>query len=110
MAQKAKNFRNRIFEIVEIGYGEDPVSRGYDFFCAFVVILNLTVSVMQTFRNLNTRFGTAFDTIEFLTIAFFTVDYLLRLWTADYLYRNEGRGRAMLRYIFSFSGIFLDST
>ena len=105
MAQKAKNFRNRIFEIVEIGYGEDPVSRGYDFFCAFVVILNLTVSVMQTFRNLKSRWGAAFRTIEFLTVAFFAVDFMLRLWTADYLYRNEERPRAMLRYIFSFSGI-----
>ena len=105
MAKKAKEFRKRMFEIVEIGYGEDSVSRGYDFFCAFVVILNLTVNVMQTFQDLNARFGTAFKTIEFLTIAFFAVDYVLRLWTADHLYRNEGRPQAMLRYIFSFSGI-----
>ena len=69
MAKKAKEFRKRMFEIVEIGYGEDSVSRGYDFFCAFVVILNLTVNVMQTFQDLNARFGTAFKTIDIAYIA-----------------------------------------
>ena len=105
MTQNAEKFRKRMFEIVEIGYGEDPVSRGYDFFCAFVVILNLTISVLQTYNHLNARFGPAFRSVELLTIAFFAVDYILRMWTADYLYRNEGRAKAMLRYAFSFSGI-----
>ncbi len=105
MTQKKEEFRKRMFEIVEIGYGEDPVSRGYDFFCAFVVILNLCINVMETFEDLNLRFGATFKSVEFLTIAFFAVDYVLRMWTADYLYRNEGRPRAMVRYAFSFSGI-----
>ena len=105
MTQNAEKFRKRMFEIVEIGYGEDPVSRGYDFFCAFVVILNLTISVLQTYEHLSTRFGPVFRSVELLTVAFFVVDYILRMWTADHLYRNEGRARAMLRYAFSFSGI-----
>ncbi len=35
----------------------------------------------------------------------FIVEYILRLWTADQLYLEKSKGKAVLRFIFSFDGI-----
>ena len=43
--------RKRIFEIIEVGTEYDYVSRIYDFFNAFCIILNLAVSILYTFDN-----------------------------------------------------------
>ena len=36
--------RKRLFEIVEIGAADDALSRGYDFFGSFVVVLALAAT------------------------------------------------------------------
>ena len=40
-----------------------------------------------------------------VTIIIFVVEYVLRIWTAEYLYPNKTKARAVLRFIFSFDGI-----
>jgi voltage-gated potassium channel len=50
-------------------------------------------------------YGPAFDSIEAVTVAFFAVDYALRLFTANNLYPDLPEGRSLARYVFSFSGI-----
>jgi len=49
--------RKRLFEILEIGYDLDPVSRGYDFFSVFAILLNITASIMYTYDNLQLQYG-----------------------------------------------------
>ena len=97
--------RKRVFEIIEVGAPTDYVSRIYDFFNSFAIILNLIVSVMYTFASMRQQYATLLLTIENVTVAFFAVDYLLRLWTARFLYPQLGQRRALRKYIFSFSGM-----
>lgn len=97
--------RKRVFEIVEVGNNIDAVSRGYDFLNTFLIILNLAVSIMRTFDNLNTRYGSLLITLESITVATFCIDYILRLWTAKYLYSSLSEARALRKYVFSFTGI-----
>ena len=105
MDRKDRTLKKRVFDVIEIGYRGDLYSRAYDYFSAAVVLLNLTVSIMDTFDGLRASFGTAIGVIESLTALFFLVDYVLRVWTARYLYRNETDGKAAARYITSFTGI-----
>ena len=97
--------RKRVFEIIEIGAPEDYVSRLYDFFNSMSIVVNLTVSVMYTFQTTREKYGTVLLTVEAVTVAFFAVDYLLRLWTAKFLRPKLSEGLALRRYIFSFNGI-----
>lgn len=105
MNQTWEKRRKRIFEIVEVGTKYDYVSRIYDFFNALCIILNLTASIMYTFKNLRTEYGPVLITLEQVTVAVFLVDYILRIWTAKFLYPNETQIRAIRKYIFSFTGI-----
>jgi len=97
--------RKRVFEIIEIGLPGDRASRVYDVFNILSIVINLVVSVMYTFDEVHARFGPWLVTIEAVTVAFFAVDYLLRLWTARFLRPSLSEPAAVLRYIFSFSGM-----
>ena len=97
--------RKRLFEIIEIGSNYDAVCWGYDFFNTFTIILNLAVSIMYTFDTMELKYGPILLLIEPLTVGFFALDFILRLYTAKYLYPDVSEPRAVSKYIFSFSGI-----
>lgn len=97
--------RKRLFEIIEIGLPGDVASQVYDAFNILSIVINLVVSVMYTFDDLHAKFGPWLVTVEAVTVAFFAVDYALRLWTAKFLRPSLSEPKAVLRYIFSFSGL-----
>ena len=41
--------RRRLFEIIEVGASQDPVSRGYDLLGALVILINLGATLAYTF-------------------------------------------------------------
>ncbi|MBO6112755.1 MAG: ion transporter [Lachnospiraceae bacterium] len=95
----------RLFQIVEVGYTEDLVSRLYDYAGVCAIFLNLTASVLFTFDNARIKYGSVLLIIEAITVFFFTADYVLRLITAKYKFRDRSLKDAVLSYIFSFTGI-----
>ena len=97
--------RRRISEIIEVGSADDLVSRAYDFLSTFVVIINLVVTVAYTFNRMEAQYGPLLLTVENITIAFFALDYFLRLWTADFIRPGMMRGRAVWKYFTSFTGL-----
>lgn len=97
--------RKRLFEIIEIGLPGDVASQVYDAFNILSIVINLVVSVMYTFDDLHAKFGTWLVTVEAITVAFFALDYCLRLWTAKFLRPSLSEPKAVLRYVFSFSGL-----
>lgn len=99
--EKAKK---RIFEILQIGNRPDTLSLIFDVLIVCVIILNIVVTFCQTFAQLN-RYETLLHWIELVTIVIFTVEYLLRIWTAEYLYPQMGAVRAKLKFVVSFYGL-----
>lgn len=97
--------RKRLFEIIEIGLPGDVASQVYDAFNILSIVINLVVSVMYTFDDLHAKFGPWLVTVEAITVAFFALDYCLRLWTAKFLRPSLSEPKALLRYVFSFSGL-----
>ena len=105
MDAKWEKRRKRLFEIVEIGSNYDAVCWGYDFFNTFTIILNLVVSIMYTFDRMEQQYGSLLLGLERFTVAFFAVDFAMRVLTARYLYPDVKPVRAVFKYLFSFSGI-----
>ena len=97
--------RKRVFEIIEVGNDLDYASRFYDFVNAFAIIINIVVSIMYTFDEFQVNCGETLLLIEKITVAFFCMDYLLRIWTAKFLYRNVKECKAIRKYMTSFTGI-----
>lgn len=105
MNKKWLKRRKRIFEILEVGADYDYVSRVYDVVNVLSIILNLVVSIMYTFSNMRAQHGPILLTIEKVTVAFFCADYILRVWTARFLYPEVSEPRAIWKYITSFTGV-----
>lgn len=100
--------RKRLFEILEVGNDLDHVSRAYDFASAFIIVLNLTVSIMYTYDHLRAQYGLILIWIERITVASFAIDYFLRIYTARFLYENETDMtdvKAAVKYMISFMGV-----
>lgn len=96
--------RKRIFEIIQIGNRGDFISRFFDYFIVTVIIVNITVLFLETFEFFDPYYP-ILKAIETVTFLIFIVEYLLRLWTADFLYPQYGRLKAAGRFIISFDGI-----
>ncbi len=96
--------KHRVFEIIQIGYDGDWISRGFDLLIILMILSNLFVALFETF-DASQPYLTGLANWERITVVFFTVEYALRLWTADYLYPRLGQRRAMLRYVLSFNGV-----
>ncbi len=97
--------RRRIFEIVEIGSTGDFYSRLYDLFYTLTILVNLTATILSTFDAIDAKYGTLLDTLDLITVVCFTVDFALRIYTADFRYPGKSIAKAANKYLFSFSGI-----
>lgn len=105
MNKKWQKRRRRLFEIIEIGSYFDHASKAYDYVNITSIIVNLVVSIMLTYQEMKTGYGDILLVIERVTVAFFAVDYVFRLLTAKCLYPDMSEGKALKKYIFSFSGL-----
>lgn len=97
--------RKRTFDIIEIDAQNDIVSRSYDFLSLFAIAVNLLCSVLYTFKEYRAAFGSVLLTVEAITVAFFALDYFLRLLTAKCKFPKCHEFKALIKYIFSFGGI-----
>ena len=104
MRRISESKRKRIFEIIQIGLKEDAPSRAFDFFIVAVILCNIAVLLLETFDEL-APYHALFHIIETVTVLIFCVEYVLRIWTADLLYPGEKKGKAILRFLFSFDGL-----
>ncbi len=99
-------YKKKVFNIIEIGNKGDVTSRIADVVIVLAILLNLFVILADTFEEMQ-GYHELFGVIEMVTVIIFTVEYILRVWTSEYLY--EGRGYSKLKsavfFIFSFYGI-----
>lgn len=101
---KKTNVKRRIFDIIQIGNQNDTASRVFDIFLVCVIILNITAMFLETFEELQPWRG-VFDVVETVTVLVFCVEYILRIWTAEYLYPGQSRGRAVWKFLRSYDGV-----
>mgnify|MGYP005777842535 CR=1 FL=1 len=106
MGSKRKDhIRYRLYEILEVRTSVDRAARIYDFIYFITILLNLTVSIMYTYEKYRLRYGETLLLAEQITVGIFCIDYILRLYTAKYMYPESNQPRAIRKYILTFTGI-----
>ena len=96
--------KKRIFDIIQIGKKDDFISRAFDIFIVIAIVVNIAVLFLETFDSME-KYSHLLRSIEFITILIFLIEYVLRIWTAEYLYPKLSKGKAALRFLVSFDGI-----
>ena len=104
MSDSIEKKKKRIFDIIQIGNRNDVPSTLFDIFIVVVIIVNLFITFFDTFDE-SAPYKDILDRVELITILIFTVEYVLRVWTAEYLYPKKDFWNAKIKFIFSFNGI-----
>ncbi|MDP6776077.1 MAG: ion transporter [Candidatus Latescibacteria bacterium] len=94
-------WKHRTHDILERASSGDRVSRAFDLFIMALIVVNVVMVVLETVENLSIEHAGLFRRFEIVSVAIFTVEYLLRLWccTADPRYGRAIVGR--LRFAMS---------
>jgi voltage-gated potassium channel len=93
-------------QILDKGDADDKTSLWCDRLITFVILLSVAQIILESVDSLGSVYGAQFDVFERCSIAFFTVEFLLRLWSNGSRHPNsDWKGRK--EYIFSFHG-FVD--
>ncbi len=96
--------KKRIFEIIQIGQTDDWVSRFFDRFIVVTIVVNIAAMFLETFSEM-TPYLSLLHGAETVTVMIFCVEYALRIWTADCLYPELKRSRAVFKFLRSYDGV-----
>ena len=96
--------RRRVYEIIKIGNVSDTPSKLFDIFITLVIFINLFATLYSTYEE-SYRYTTILNIVELVTVVIFTIEFILRLWTADFEYPEKKRFEAAVCFFFSFYGI-----
>ena len=93
-----KKFKKRVFEIFEVAGPHDIASKVVDITLITLIFLNVGVIIAYTF-DLPPNIAHVLNIFESVSVGIFTVEYVIRLWTADLKFPGLPAWRARLRYI-----------
>ena len=103
--KRSSDIRSEIYRIIRIGYVGDVPSRIFDIVIATSILINLFIIFFETF-DVSARYIGILSRIELVTVVIFSVEYVLRLFTADLEYPDKKPyAAALFAFIFSLYGI-----
>jgi voltage-gated potassium channel len=80
-ADASHPIRRRVYELLEPGSG-DRAAQAVDIVLIALVLVNVTAVILESMRPLADGYGVLFLSIEAVSVALFTLEYVLRLWSA----------------------------
>ncbi|NJL74948.1 MAG: ion transporter [Saprospiraceae bacterium] len=100
-------FKEKVFYLIDNlqGTREHLWNRRVNGFLVLLIVLSITSIILESFPTLMANYSPIFRTIEVVTVAIFSLEYILRLWTADIKYPNAGRIGSRLKFMLSWMGL-----
>lgn len=95
------SIRERIFNVIDEDARSYRPSRIFNGMIVFLIVLNVVAIIFESDDNLALTYGWVFDQIELWSVLVFGLEYLLRLITADFIYKGKKGYRPFFRYIVS---------
>lgn len=78
----AKTLKRSLFDVIESPDPKDWKGRFFDDFMIVLIVLNVIAVMLETVESLALSYGTLFRYFEYFSVTVFTVEYILRVWTA----------------------------
>ena len=103
MTGSLKAIKERVFKIISKAEDGDRVSVIFDWTIMALIALSIISIILESFASIYDKYHPVFQVFEVITVVVFTIEYLLRIWTADLLFPEAKHPH--LKYIFSFMAI-----
>ena len=104
---KYNQIQNRTYELLARGSAKDLPSLIVDIFLFILILLNVTAVCLESVQFIREKYSTTFYYFEIVSVTIFSLEYILRVWSAPSL-KNKMSTTSLkkrLNYIFSFTGI-----
>jgi voltage-gated potassium channel len=95
--------RKRIFEVIEVSNKSDKASSIFDYCIIILIVLNIAAVVAASFNDFSVRNRLLLERFELVSVVIFSIEYVLRLWTAIYKYNKSKH--PYIKQIFSFLAV-----
>ena len=73
----------RTNELLSRGSSKDLLSRLVDIFLFILILLNVTAVCLESVKSIRNSFGYEFFIFETISVFIFSIEYLLRVWSAN---------------------------
>ncbi|WP_426349897.1 ion transporter [Alloiococcus sp. CFN-8] len=97
--------KKKIFKIIDVNSEDTAAEKVFNYILASVIILSVIVMFAETFNNISPIGKRIINTIEIAVVIIFTIEYILRFYTADILYPYKNPIASRLKYMISFIAI-----
>jgi voltage-gated potassium channel len=77
-----RRWRREVNDILEVGGDAHPAGRVVNVFIVLLIFLNAIAFAAETVDHLADRYGAYFDAFNVFSVIVFTVEYVLRVWSA----------------------------
>ena len=105
MTTPYKKIQRRTLEILD-GEIVSRASVWTEYFIATLVVLNVIVIILESVPEIHTAYATPLHAFDFFSVVVFSIEYVLRVWSAGSKYPPNTPGKSGRReYIFSFYGL-----
>jgi voltage-gated potassium channel len=105
MTTPYKKLQRRTFQVLD-GEVVSRTSVWTEYFIATLVVLNVIVIILESVPEIHTAYAGPLHAFDFFSVVVFSVEYVLRVWSAGAKYPPNTAGKSGRReYIFSFYGL-----
>ncbi len=99
--------QKRTSQLLSKGNVADKPSQYVDMILFILIVLNIAAVCLESVKHIGNEYKLAFNAFEFFSVAIFSIEYVLRVWSAPA--RNDlGNSTNIIKrmkYIFSFTGL-----
>lgn len=92
----SSDLKTRIYGILEPG---DDDSKYFDPFIMGLIVLNVAAAVLETVESIHKPYASLFSAFEIFSVAVFSVEYVLRIWSCTVNPRFKDRVQGRLRFM-----------
>ncbi|MDC7226998.1 MAG: ion transporter [Spirochaetales bacterium] len=99
------NLRKRVFKIIEPAEKGDSPSNIFDISILVLIIINVIAVIIESLSTKPIIVSEILEIIEIVSIIIFTIEYVLRIVTADFKYPSKIMIISIVRYCISFMAL-----
>ena len=79
--EEPQTLRKRVYEVIEVGRGEDKLSNIVDNFIIVLIVLNLLAFTIETVPSIEAEWGWHLNVFNVISVIIFTIEYIARIWS-----------------------------
>lgn len=97
--------KKKVFNVLNARLSGDAFGEKLDNFISTLILLNVLAIILASYNKINTYLGGFFTFFEIFSVIVFTIEYVLRIWTSNYLFPTESRLKSAIKFVFSPLGL-----